>query len=207
MGANRMAFATSSSVFKITDDNVYLMLNCDNSEVERALAAPVPRDTYQLSLSQNLLDFTMLEGLTDNHGAPDGVATGVSSGPVLSALFEAYKDDKEVFDLLAPVGMLEVGNAIGPVQETSVLDQIDFSELPKPGIYKNPQFKGKDAFGRADLDQYTVRSTLLLQVLDTREPKPMTIIPIDVALKFELGFLAGPKFQFGQTQQIHLNNL
>tara|TARA_B110000285_G_C15109701_1_gene610263 strand:+ start:264 stop:737 length:474 start_codon:yes stop_codon:yes gene_type:complete len=65
-GANRMAFATTSSVFKITNDNVYVMINCDASEVERALASPVPRDTYQLSLSQNLFDFTMIEGLTDN---------------------------------------------------------------------------------------------------------------------------------------------
>jgi hypothetical protein len=65
-GANRMAFATTSSVFKITNDNVYVMINCDESEVKRALASPVPRDTYQLSLSQNLLDFTVIESLTDN---------------------------------------------------------------------------------------------------------------------------------------------
>jgi hypothetical protein len=49
--ANRIAFATSSNVFKITNDNIYVMINCDSSEVERALASPVPRDTYQLSLS------------------------------------------------------------------------------------------------------------------------------------------------------------
>jgi hypothetical protein len=49
--ANRIAFATSSNVFKITNDNIYVMINCDPIEVERALASPVPRDTYQLSLS------------------------------------------------------------------------------------------------------------------------------------------------------------
>lgn len=49
--ANRVAFGTSSSVFKITNDNVYVIINCDASEVERALASPVPRDTYQFSLS------------------------------------------------------------------------------------------------------------------------------------------------------------
>jgi hypothetical protein len=180
--ANRIAYATSSSVYKITNDNIYVMINCDPSEVERALASPVPRDTYQLSLSQNLLDFTMLERLTHNEKAGDDTATGLASGHVLAALWDSYKDDKEVFDLLAPVGMLEVGNAIGPVQEQAVLKEIDFSQLTKPGIYKNPDFKGKDALGRANLDQYTVHSTLLLQVLDTKEPKPLTVIPIDVAL-------------------------
>jgi hypothetical protein len=78
--------------------------------------------------------------------------TGVSSGHVLSTLFDAYQHDKEVFDLLAPVGMLEVGNALGPVQEPAVLRAIDFSQLTKPGIYKNPKFEGKDALGRANLD-------------------------------------------------------
>jgi len=68
------------------------------------------------------------------------------------------------------------------VQEQAVLKEINFSQLIKPGIYENPDFKGKDSLGRANLDQYTVHSTLLLQVLDTREPKPMTVIPIDVAL-------------------------
>jgi hypothetical protein len=66
--------------------------------------------------------------------------TGVASGHVLSALFDAYQHDKEVFDLLAPVGMLEVGNALGPVQEPAVLREIDFSQLIKPGIYRNPEF-------------------------------------------------------------------
>lgn len=103
------------------------MINCDTTEVERALAAPVPRDTYQLSLSQNLFDFTIFESLTDNQGQPDGAATGVSSAHVLSALFASYKDDKEVFDLLAPIGLVPLGNAIGPVQEPAVLKAIDFS--------------------------------------------------------------------------------
>lgn len=64
----------------------------------------------------------------------------MASGHVLSALFDAYQHDKEVFDLLAPVGMLEVGNALGPVQEPAVLREIDFSQLIKPGIYRNPEF-------------------------------------------------------------------
>jgi hypothetical protein len=71
---------------------------------------------------------------------------------VLSALWDSYKDDKEVFDLLARVGMHELGNAVGPVQEPAVLKEIDFSKLTKPGIYKNTDFKGKDALGRVNLD-------------------------------------------------------
>ena len=124
----------------------------------------------------------------------------MASKHVLTALFDAYQHDKEVFDLLAPLGIAELGNAIGPVQETAVLQAIDFSDMSKPGIYRNPQFQGKDALGRANLDQYTVRSTLLFQVLDLNVKKPLTIIPIDVAFQFDIGFLAGPKFQFGQTQ-------
>ena len=122
----------------------------------------------------------MFEALTKNPKEDDDSVTGVASGHVLSALWDAYKDDKEVFDLLARVGMHEVGNAIGPVQEPAVLREIDFSKLAIPGIYKNPTFKGKDALGRVNLDQYKVHSTLLLQILDTNEPKPMTVIPIDV---------------------------
>lgn len=66
VAANRMAFATTSSRYQITDNNIYVMINCDASEAERALASPVPRDTYQLSLSQNLFDFTMIEALSVN---------------------------------------------------------------------------------------------------------------------------------------------
>jgi len=66
--------------------------------------------------------------------------TGVPSRHVLAALFDGYVNDKEVFDLLAPVGLVELGNAVGPVQEPAVLKAIDYSQLTKPGIYKNPQF-------------------------------------------------------------------
>ena len=34
---------------------------------------------------------------------------------------------------------------------------INFTSMSQPGLYKNKDFKGKDAFQKADIDQYTLK--------------------------------------------------
>jgi hypothetical protein len=82
----------STSTFKISKDNLFVIINCNEQEVQKALQAAVPRDTYKLSLSNNLLDFTMFDPFSKPF--KNKVITGVGSKHVIDYLIDAYQYDK-----------------------------------------------------------------------------------------------------------------
>ena len=49
------------SAVMFANNNLFVILNCDESEVEEMLSKPIPSDEYQMGVSQNLLDFTNVD--------------------------------------------------------------------------------------------------------------------------------------------------
>ena len=196
---------------------MFLLFNCQEHEIAKVVKKPIARNIFELGLSQNLLDAINLESLQVDfdkalafglrmyalHERTRAVAQARVEGEPEDVVHTIHGIPDEVARLketLENFGLLSIKNQLGPVQDQSVLDKLDYTKLSKPGIKRiESETPRWDAFGVAKLENYNVTQHLFLQIYDKKAKSDITVVPLEIEAQFWVAIIENNQLKYGPT--------
>ena len=97
------------------------------------------------------------------------------------------------------MGVDQMANQVGFVQDKEIVKQIDYSKLKTPAIEKIQS--GKDE------NIWRLQQNIFLQVYNKVKQSDITVLPFEVDVQFKAGIKNGPIFSNGQTQLFSLRDV
>ena len=85
------------------------------------------------------------------------------------------------------MGVKNVNNQIGLVQDKQIFSKIDFGQIATPSFKKTTK------------DKYHLKQTMFVQIYDKSGDNDITVVPFELDVNFTAAIKPGPHYHYGPT--------